>query len=80
MLMTKYINHNDNYVNFMEAQVKPKAILIDSFSSSQIRNELSPFNNEKGTALVLTMFVLVLISIMGVFFPFHDIYRLEDNR
>ncbi len=34
---------------------------------SRIINSISCFNNEKGTALVLTMFVLVLISIMGVF-------------
>lgn len=67
MLMTRYINYNDNYENCKEAQVKAKGILSNGFSSSQIRNSISFFNNEKGTALVLAMFVLVLISIMGVF-------------
>ncbi len=34
---------------------------------SRVRNSIPSFNNEKGSALVLAMFVLVLISIMGVF-------------
>jgi hypothetical protein len=56
-----------NYTNHKEAAMISEAMIIEAVDCSGSQNLNSPFSNEKGTALVITMFILVLISIMGVF-------------